>query len=159
MLLYKVRLEYYSEKEFNRIKKQGIADTNFETEFYGDHLIRKGESVTFTIKYSEISRCVENDTNFYLECADKNMIIILQKNRCDLELINFIRSKFKNPENNIGDTSSYKKIKSLKNTKLISTLMIILFIATICSLWGALWSLSLIDEINPQHGFNFTKNA
>ena len=37
--------------------------------------------------------------------------------------------------------------------------MIILFIATICSLWGALWSLSLIDEINPQHGFNFTKNA
>lgn len=159
MVLYKVRLEYYSEKEFNRIKKQSIADTNFETEFYGDHLIRKGESVTFTIKYSEISRCVENDTNFYLECADKNMIIILQKNRCDLELINFIRSKFKNPENNIVDTSSYKKIKSLKNTKLISTLMIILFIATICSLWGALWSLSLIDEINPQHGFNFTKNA
>ena len=37
--------------------------------------------------------------------------------------------------------------------------MIILFIITICSLWGALWSVSLVDKINPQHGFNFTKNT
>ena len=37
--------------------------------------------------------------------------------------------------------------------------MIILFIATLCCLWGAMWSVSLINEINPQHGFNFTKNT
>lgn len=45
-----------------------------------------------------------------------------------------------------------------RNIKLISIFMIILFIITICSLWGALWSVSLVDEINPQHGLNFTKN-
>ena len=45
-----------------------------------------------------------------------------------------------------------------RNIKLISIFMIILFIVTICSLWGALWSVSLVDEINPQHGLNFTKN-
>ena len=37
--------------------------------------------------------------------------------------------------------------------------MIILFIITICSLWGALWSITLVNKINPQHGFNFTKNT
>ena len=56
------------------------------------------------------------------------MIIIIQKNRCDLKLISFIRNKFSNLENNLGDTSSYKGIKKSKNTKLINTLMIILFI-------------------------------
>lgn len=45
-----------------------------------------------------------------------------------------------------------------RNIKLISIFMIILFIVTICSLLGALWSVSLVDEINPQHGLNFTKN-
>lgn len=45
-----------------------------------------------------------------------------------------------------------------RNIKLISIFMIILFVVTICSLWGALWSVSLVDEINPQHGLNFTKN-
>lgn len=45
-----------------------------------------------------------------------------------------------------------------RNIKLISIFMIILFIVTICSLLGALWSVSLVDEINPQHCLNFTKN-
>ena len=45
-----------------------------------------------------------------------------------------------------------------RNIKLISIFMIILFVVTICSLWGALWTVSLVDEINPQHGLNFTKN-
>ena len=37
--------------------------------------------------------------------------------------------------------------------------MTFLFILTIGSLWGALWSYSLIDELNPQHAFNFLKNT
>ena len=37
--------------------------------------------------------------------------------------------------------------------------MIILFIITICSLWGAMGTLSYVNEIIPQHGFNFTKNT
>lgn len=159
LIYYKVRLEPMAEKVHNARLKRGEIEVNFETEFYEDYFIRKGEKSSVTIDYSEITRCVENDTNFYLEYAKKNMIIIIQKNRCDLELISFIRNKFSNLENNLGDTSSYKGIKKLKNTKLINTLMIILFIATLCCLWGAMWSVSLINEINPQHGFNFTKNT
>ena len=159
LIYYKVRLESMAEKVHNARLKRGEIEVNFETEFYEDYFIRKGEKSSVTIDYSEITRCVENDTNFYLEYAKKNMIIIIQKNRCDLELISFIRNKFSNLENNLGDTSSYKGIKKAKNTKLINTLMIILFIATLCCLWGAMWSVSLINEINPQHGFNFTKNT
>ncbi len=159
LIYYKVRLEPMAEKVHNARLKRGEIEVNFETEFYEDYFIRKGEKSSVTIDYSEINRCVENDTNFYLEYAKKNMIIIIQKNRCDLELISFIRNKFSNLENNLGDTSSYKEIKKAKNTKLINTLMIILFIATLCCLWGAMWSVSLINEINPQHGFNFTKNT
>lgn len=159
LIYYKVRLEPMAEKVHNARLKRGEIEVNFETEFYEDYFIRKGKKSSVTIDYSEITRCVENDTNFYLEYAKKNMIIIIQKNRCDLELISFIRNKFSNLENNLGDTSSYKGIKKSKNTKLINTLMIILFIATLCCLWGAMWSVSLINEINPQHGFNFTKNT
>ena len=159
LIYYKVRLEPMAEKVHNARLKRGEIEVNFETEFYEDYFIRKGEKYSVTIDYSEITRCVENDTNFYLEYAKKNMVIIIQKNRCDLELISFIRNKFSNLENNLGDTSSYKEIKKAKNTKLINTLMIILFIATLCCLWGAMWSVSLINEINPQHGFNFTKNT
>ncbi len=159
LIYYKVRLEPMAEKVHNARLKRGEIEVNFETEFYEDYFIRKGEKSSVTIDYSEITRCVENDTNFYLEYAKKNMVIIIQKNRCDLELISFIRNKFSNLENNLGDTSSYKEIKKAKNTKSINTLMIILFIATLCCLWGAMWSVSLINEINPQHGFNFTKNT
>lgn len=159
LIYYKVRLESMAEKVHNARTKRGDNEVNFEIEFYEDYFIKKGEKISITIDYSEISRCVENDTNFYLEYPNRNMVVIIQKNRCDLELINFIRSKFENLENNLGDNSSYKGVKKPINTNLISTLMIILFIATLCCLWGALWSVSLINEINPQHGFNFTKNT
>lgn len=159
LIYYKVRLEPISEKVFNARKKHGEVDTNYETEFYEDYFIRKGKKISLTIDYSEISRCVENDTNFYLEYDARNMIIILQKNRCDLELINFIRNKFKNLENHLGDNSNYAGVKKYHNPKFIKTSMIILFIITLCSLWGALWSVILMNEINPTYGFNFTKNT
>lgn len=159
MILYKVRLEYYSEQVFNARKKQGIIDTNFEIEFYDDYFIRKGESITLTIKYSEINRCVENNTNFYLEYPKQNAVIIIQKNACNLELIDFIRKTFKNLENHLGDKSNFKGAKKYHNPTFIKTFMMILFIITIASLWGALWSVALLNKMNPQHGFNFTKNA
>ena len=144
----------------NRIKK-GMVEVNHENKFYDNFFIVSGEKSSITIDYSEISRCVENDTNFYLEYPSKNMVIILQKNKCDLELINFIRGKFKNLENNLGDNSKFKGIDNFKNINTLSRsyFMTFLFILTIGSLWGALWSYSLIDELNPQHGLNFTKNT
>ncbi len=52
-----------------------------------------------------------------------------------------------------------KKIVEIKNIKLVKSLMITLFIITICSLWGGLWTMALVNNINPQNGFNFTRNA
>ncbi len=158
LIYYKVRLEFFSEKEFIKRNKGKEDETDFETEFYEDYFIRKTNKSSLTINYSEISKCVENDTNFYLEYPEKNFIIIIQKNRCDNELINFIRSKFNNLENHLEDNSNFKKMKKYHNPNLIKTFMIILFIVTICSLWAALWSLSLADKINPQYGSNFIKN-
>ena len=162
LVYYKICLESVAERfQNNRIKK-GLAEVNHENEFYENFFIVSGEKSSLTINYSEISRCVENDTNFYLEYSTKNMVIILQKNKCDLELINFIRSRFKNLENNLGDNSKFKGVDNFKNidNKLsISYFMTFLFILTIGSLWGALWLYSVIDELNPQHGFNFLKNT
>lgn len=158
MILYKVRLEHVAEKEFNAQNKRGETDINYETEFYKDYFIRKSEKLTRTINYSEINRCIENDTNFYLEYSQRNLVIIIQKNRCDLELINFIRDTFPNLENHLGDTSQFKGVKKYHNPNLIKNGMLLLFIITILSLSCASWSVSLIDKINPQHGFNFSKN-
>lgn len=159
LIYYKVRLEPLSEKVFNNRKKHGKIETNLETEFYEDYFIRKGKKSSLTIDYSEISRCVENDTNFYLEYPLRNVIIILQKNRCDLELISFLRDKFKNLENHLGDSSSYRGVKKTKNSNLVNIFMIILFISTLGCLGLAMYLILLINEINPQHGFNFIKTT
>lgn len=161
-IYYKNCLESVTERfQNNRIKK-GMAEASGENEFYEDYIIISDKKSSVTINYSEISRCVETDTNFYFEYPNKNIIIIIQKNKCDLELINFIRSKFKNLENNLGDNSKIKGVdnfKNIDNTLSISYFMTFLFILTIGSLWGALWLYSVIDELNPQHGFNFLKNT
>lgn len=159
MILYKVRLEHYAEKTFNSMLKNGSTDTKIHTEFYDDYFIRQGEIETLMINYDEIDKCVETDTNFYLKFGKRNKIIFIQKNACDLELISFLREKFKVYENHLGETTKFKGAKKYHNPNFIKTFMIILFIITICSLWGALWSVSLVDKINPQHGFNFTKNT
>lgn len=159
MILYKVRLEHFAEKSFNSMQKKGISDTEIHTEFYEDYFVRQGEVETIKINYNDIDRCVETDANFYLKFGKRNKIIFIQKNCCDLELIRFIREKFKDLENHLGDNSNFKGVKKYHNPSFIKTFMIILFIITICSLWGALWTMTLVDKINPQHGFNFTKNT
>lgn len=159
MIIYKLRLEHYAEKSFNSMQKKGKYDYDFHTEFYDDYFIRQGEIETLKINYNDIDCSIETDTNFYLRFSKKNKIIIIQKELCTLELINFIRSKFKNLENHLGDSSKLKGAKKYHNPDFIRKFMIILFIITIASLWGALWSMSLVNEINPQHGFSFVKNS
>ena len=108
MIIFKIGLEHFVEKTFNAAKKRGGIDGEIHTEFYEDYFIRQGETTTYKMNYEDIDRCIENDTHFYLTNKKMNKNIIIQKNSCDLELINFIRSKFENLENNLGDTSSYK---------------------------------------------------
>ena len=95
LILYRIRLGSMAEKVHNARLQRGEIEASSEIEFYEDYFIRKGKNVSITANYSEITRCIENDTNFYLEYFNQNMVINLQKNRCDLELINFIRTTFK----------------------------------------------------------------
>lgn len=49
-------------------------------------------------------------------------------------------------------------VKRYQQPDFIKKGMVILFIITILSLWGALWSVEIVDQFIPQHGFNFVKN-
>ncbi len=158
MLIYKFRIEDLAEKSFNYAQKKGRVDTNIHTEFYEDYFIRETETTTYKINYSDIERCIETDTNFYLKNKIKNMIIIIQKNRCSLELISFIRDKFSDLENQLGDPIKFKETKKYDKPRLIQGGMLLLFILTIATIWISLYSTTLINKIIPQHGFDFVKN-
>lgn len=155
MILYKVKLEHYGKKMYN--PKNG--EIEIHTEFYDDYFVRQGEIETLKINYNDITRCIETDTNFYLEFKKRNRIIIIQKNRCDLEIVQFIRQKFSNIDNRLGNTRKLKPAKKIHNTKFLKVFMILLFILTIATLWMAIGSIGIVDKINPQHGFNYIKNV
>lgn len=158
MVEYKARLDYFAEKSFNALLNKGGVDTNIHTEFYEDYLIRRGEFVTRKFNYSDLDKCIETDTNFYFKEEQRNLIIIIQKNRCDLELLNFIRSKFDNLENCLGDEIKFDKSNKYRNPNFIKKGMITLFVITILSLWGSLFLVDFVNTLIPQHGLNFTKN-
>ena len=48
--------------------------------------------------------------------------------------------------------------KKIHSYGFIKTMMIILFILTLCCLYFAMMSLGAVNQRHPQHGFNFTKN-
>ncbi len=153
MIIYKLRLENIAEKSFNTMKEKKRIDIEFHTEFFENYIVVSGETISYKIKYSDIQKFVETDTNFYLKYGIRDIVIIIQKNQCEIELMNFIREKFKKIEKN----SENKKDKKYKNPNFIKSGMIILFIVTIASLWGALYSVGLVNnKLNP-YGFNFTK--
>lgn len=158
MILYKARLEHYAEKSFLTEQKNNPGSTNIYTEFYDDYFVRIDETLSRKIKYTDIERVVETNTNFYLYYKSQKLIVFIQKNRCDLETVNFIRKKFNNLESHLVEDAKFKGVKKYSHPTVIKVTMIWLFILTILSIWGALGSVALLDEINPQHGFNFTKN-
>lgn len=124
MILYRIRLNHMAEKSFNSMKKKKMIDSNIHTEFYENYFIRQGENTTYRLNYEDINSCIENDTNFYLQNKNINRIIIIQKNSCSLELINFIRSKYKNLEDYTGN----KKRKELNQCFFPLIMTIITFI-------------------------------
>jgi len=142
MLVYKLRIKKMAEKTFIRTNKNGTYDTEFSTQFYEEFFVRKGKSISRKINYEEINMFVETKTNIYMSVENKNLIIILQKDKCSEELIEFLNQKI---------TKNKKKINQKNNIKVF---MIILFILTILSLWGALFTWSLVG-IKSENSFGF----
>lgn len=135
MLFCRLNLEGMAAKAFKNSADKNELDTHFDTDFFEDYFVRKGATMSLTIKYSEITKCIENDNNFYLDWSQKNTVIILQKSKCSLELINFIRKTFE-VDNRLGDNKKIKTPKKRKNNllkglKISERLMITLLILTI----------------------------
>ena len=159
LIVYKVRLENMAEQTFKNRQKKGIVDTNFHTEFYKNYFIRQGETITYKINYSEITRYVETDENIYLKYGKKNLIIIIQKEQCTPELICFIGEKFVNLEEGLKSNKKSKDIKSIDNPSFVKNALRILFILTLFSLIGAMRTWAFIMDITHVHGFDFVKTT
>lgn len=102
------------EKYYKSLKKKKIIDTDFHIEFYEEYLIRQSENKNITIYYCDINKCFETDTNFYLLFGRRKKVIIIQKDKCDLNLMNYLKTKFKN----------VYQYESINNYKLIINLIL-----------------------------------
>lgn len=158
MIDSKVRLKILAGKTFNSSLKKGRVDTEIHTEFYDDYFVRQGETVTLKIKYSDVAKSIETDTNFYLYFRKKNVVIIIQKNSCDLELIHFLREKLENLENHLGDSTKFKGAKEYHNPKFIKKIMLVLFVITVLSLYIGILLVQFANRFNPIHFADGFKN-
>lgn len=58
----------------------------------------------------------------------------------------------------VTDTHDFQIERRSRHPDIVNTGMMVLFILTLVSQVGALYSAELIQKLHPQHGFNFTKN-
>ena len=107
-----------------------------------------------TIRYCDIVQCVETETNFYLEIAQKNHFVIIQKNRCEEGLIQFIQNTLENRTKVQFERRKSTGVQKHYNYGRIRIFMIILFILTILSFFAA----AKLDSYLTPEGMDFLKN-
>ena len=95
MLGTKLYLNNIIEKSFYKNSKGKTVEVSYE--FYDEFLLIIYDTSLQIIKYDELNKCIENNTNFYL-CSG-SQIILLKKDEMKLELIEFIRKKISNISN------------------------------------------------------------
>ena len=154
LLFLKFRQDAIAEKIYNFSTKKRFSDSNQIIEFYQDFLIRKGNTLSLTIQYCDIAQCVETETNFYLEIAQKNHFVIIQKNRCEEGLIQFIQNTLENRTKVQFERRKSTGVQKHYNYGRIRIFMIILFILTILSFFAA----AKLDSYLTPEGMDFFKN-
>ena len=154
LLFLKFRQDAIAEKIYNFSTKKRFSDSNQIIEFYQDFLIRKGNTLSLTIQYCDIAQCVETETNFYLEIAQKNHFVIIQKNRCEEGLIQFIQNTLENRTKVQFERRKSTGVQKHYNYGRIRVFMIILFILTILSFFAA----AKLDSYLTPEGMDFFKN-
>jgi hypothetical protein len=160
LISYNVRSSYFAEKNYKKLNNDYLNDGHYiNIDFYEKYFIIQGETNNiYNINYKDIDKCIETDTRFYLENKDLDLIVIIQKDECSLKLINFIRSRFSNIINCLGDCEEFTGVKEYDHPSFIKNGMLILFIFNILSLLGVLLTFLLVNTISPKVGFNFIKN-
>lgn len=155
MIAYKVKLSSHVENTYRNLQRKNEVAKKVKIEFYENYFIFKSEIKISKFEYSHISRSIETNTSFYFD-ANKKMGFI-KKEYCELELISFIRKKFKNLENHLGESKVVKKANIKHNPKFVKIMMLILFVLTILSLGLGLLSSGLMVKINNVGRFETSK--
>ena len=105
LILFRIKIREVAKIFYKIYLKK--SESNYELEFYDDYFIRKGNS-SLEEKYTDIDKCIETDTNLYLCDSKKDIIFIIQKNECELDLVNFLRNKFDNLDSRLGGNINFK---------------------------------------------------
>ena len=137
-----IKLDSNLEKRYS---ERFSEDLEGEFEFYQDYFVLKTENITSKTQYTRIDRCIETDTNFYLECKRKNTTCVIQKEVCDPALMSFLRAKMNVVEKHVHGIKRADKSDGAKRTgkkkyydpTVVNTMMHLLFILTIACLWLA----------------------
>ena len=159
LIYYKVNLSTVVTKSVNLyLIKKGI-NTEIEIEFYSTYLIQKKNNESLKIDYNRFNKGIETDTNFYLQYLEnrKEKIIIIQKNNCTLELIQFIRKKINNLENHLCEKEVINNNRN--KSKLIKRMILCLTILSILSILGGLYTVAMYNEVNDIHDASFIKST
>ncbi len=131
MIYLKIRLEHVASRIYLKRNNGNGENRELNVEFYKDYLIWISDEFSIKINYEDIERLVETDTNVYLENGKNNLIIILLKEKCNKDLIEFLKRKVEKSEkittNNLKKENPYK----------ISNRLVLLFIFTILSIFVA----------------------
>ena len=127
----------------NNQYKKYIKDisSNYELLFYEDYFMYASDE---EIKYSydDFTEVIETDTDFYL--TNDNVVIYLPKRDMDYKFIGFIRKSFSNIDNRIGEDIGIKEIGKFHDSKIMTKVLLILFIINIVSVFLAFGTWGLV---------------
>ncbi len=158
ILISYLSLNTFLKKAYNKLLAKGEMPKVIKYNFYNEYFTQISENITLKINYSEITKSIENDTNFYFEYQKHDMIIIIQKNCCDLKTISFIREKLNNLENHLGDNISFKGINSKYSSNKANSTMQVLFTLTLISILIIPYLIQLFSEDYGDNYIGLIKN-
>ncbi len=140
--IYKIKIDYLAEKVYKKYPSEYQLDGIGFIDFYDSYLICRNDNLERKVDYLNVSKLVETETNFYLQTLNK--IINISKSDCDEELMDFIRNLC-----NTYRKYESKKVKKVKNHTSKKNMLIILFILTISSIYGASLTLDVVLGDKP----------
>ena len=153
MIYFKIKINVLIEQSYYRLNKNTTRDINYKIEFYEKYFSKIGKKVTIKEDYSEISRIIETDTNFYIKIKFGN--IIIQKEKCDFDTINFIKNididKLEIRDKNNKIIKHVKKNNIETNPKILENRMQFLFILTVLIPFIYGYIMTLIDSGKPTY--------
>lgn len=144
IIIYKIKIDWLAEKVYKKYIKKFQLENASTIAFYDDYLIWKNDNLEKKIEYSDINKLVESETDFYIQSTQLNIVINIRKSDCNKKLEDFIR----NISNSYVMCES-KKNNKIENKSFIRNILLILFVLTILSFYGATFTLDIVLGDKP----------